>query len=407
MVDSRKERLILLVLTTTSFWIILANKNKILLKIGTINMLTQLHHLRSVFLIAFIGLFLPSCGSSTNTNQATTTPASTIVNEETTLALPSVNQTTLTDDILAINAVAEMGIGINLGNTLDAPNEGDWALAAEEYYIQAFKDAGFQHVRIPVTWNSHVALEAPYQINEDFLNRVEQIVDWSLDRDLYVILNVHHDDWLKKDFDSVSNRNRFDSIWLQVSDRFKDKSAKLMFEILNEPQDLTIEQLNNLNKRALTIIRNQTANRLVVFAGTEYSNVDALLAIEVPDSNDEYLIGNFHSYDPWQFAGMCLNDWSTDNDKQALKDIYQKAFDWSSTNNIPVMVNEFGVAKYDFENPENVCEQSQRENYIRSHVNFAKEFGISATFWDDGGSFSTYNRSENAWGAEKDILVGN
>ncbi len=47
------------------------------------------------------------------------------------------------------------------------------------------------------------------------------------------------------------------------------------------------------------------------------------------------------------------------------------------------------------------------EDYIRAHVSFAKEFGVAATFWDDGGSFSTYNLAENTWGAEKDILVGN
>jgi endoglucanase len=305
-----------------------------------------------------------------------------------------------------MNAVAAMGIGINLGNTLDAPTEGEWALAAEEYYIQAFKDAKFGHVRIPVTWNSHVELTAPYKVDEDFMNRVELIVDWAIDRDLYVILYVHHDDWLKKDFDNIVNRNRFDSIWLQVSERFKHKSARLIFEILNEPHNITIAQLNTLNKRALTIIRNQTENRLVAFAGSEYSNLDALLAVDIPDNNDKYLMGNYHSYDPWNFAGMCVESWGTDNDKQALKAIYQKASDWSSTNNIPVTVNEFGSAKYDFEHPENICDQSQREAYIRAHVQFATEFGIAATFWDDGGSFSTYDRAEDSWGPEKDILVG-
>ena len=69
------------------------------------------------------------------------------------------------------------------------------------------------------------------------------------------------------------------------------------------------------------------------------------------------------------------------------------------------MVNEFGVAKYDFTQPENKCEQTEREAYIRAHVINAKKYGVAATFWDDAGSFSTYDRIENSWGPEKDILV--
>ncbi|MCO4800203.1 MAG: glycoside hydrolase family 5 protein, partial [Colwelliaceae bacterium] len=240
-----------------------------------------------------------------------------------------------------------------------------------------------------------------------FLNRVEQIVDWSLARELYVIINIHHDDWFKTDYDNISNKNRFDSIWIKLSERFKEKSSRLIFEIFNEPHGLTVEELNSVNKRALSIIRNQTSNRLVVFAGNEYSNIDTLVTMDIPDSNDRFLIGNFHSYDPWNFAGICTQEWGSEQDKQALREIYQKANNWSLEHDIPVMVNEFGVAKYDFKQPENICIQSQRESYIRAHVNYAKEFGIAASFWDDGGSFSTYDRTNNTWGPEKDILIDN
>lgn len=359
-------------------------------------------------ILALTSCLILSCGGSGVTQQASTGEIVTIDDNtptETLLDLPSVIQNTLVDEISATDAIANMAIGINLGNTLDAPIEGEWALAAEEYYIQAIKDAGFKHIRIPITWGNHIASEAPYEVDIDFLNRVEQIVTWALDRDLYVIINVHHDEWIKTNFASITTRNRFDSIWTQVSERFKTTSAKLIFEILNEPQQLALSDTNTLNLRALNIIRNQTSNRLVVFAGTEYSNVNKLLEVAVPDSEDAFLLGNFHSYDPWGFAGQCQNEWGSDADQEALTAIYQKAADWSKNNNIPVMVNEFGSAKYDFTQPENVCLQSQREAYITAHVANAKAFGIAATFWDDGGSFSTYNRADNTWGSEKDILV--
>jgi len=311
----------------------------------------------------------------------------------------------LPDEISPATAVAEMKVGINLGNTLDAPNEGDWALPVQASFLAAFKDAGFKHVRIPVTWQEHVGQSAPYEIDADFLARVEEIVDWALAQDLYVILNAHHEGWLKNNYSSVSNQNRFDSIWTSVAAHFKNKPAKLMYEMLNEPNGMTMDNVNELNKRVLEIIRGENPNRLVVFSGNGFTPVDSLLSAEIPDVSDKFLIGNFHSYDPWEFAGQCQKSWGADADKVALRDIYIRASDWAVVNQIPVIVNEFGTAKYDFTQPENICELSQRLDYLSEHVSLMSEFGIAGSFWDDGGSFSSYDRTNNSWGPEKDVLV--
>lgn len=356
-------------------------------------------------------LTLSSCGSSSSGSPQTPTPTPTPAPtpappaEEIQLPLPDTQVVVLSDAMSPAQAIADMGVGINLGNTLDAPTEGEWALAAEEYYIQAFKDAGFGHVRVPITWGNHIQAEAPYTIDVDFLDRVEQIVDWVLDRDLYVIINVHHDSWIKENYDDISQRNRFDSIWMQVSERFKDKSAKLLFEIINEPRGLEISEINTLNQRALSIIRNQFENRIVVFAGNEWSALDDLFNVATPSQTDDFLIANFHNYDPWNFAGICVQSWGTEQDKEQMETIYQRAAQWSQDNQIPIMMNEFGVAKYDFQNPENECAQDQREDYLRTSVSLIHQYGLSATFWDDGGSFSSYDRANNIWGPEKDILV--
>ena len=328
-----------------------------------------------------------------------------VVPAEAPLQLPDVDVVIDPQPISPLMAVNEMGIGINLGNTLDAPSEGSWAPAAEEQFIIDFKEAGFKHVRIPVTWHERTESSAPYQVDVAEMDRVEIIVDWALKQDLYVILNAHHDNWLKDNYASQSNRNRFDSIWLQIVERFKHKSAKLMFEILNEPVGLTIDNVNEINVRILDIIRRSNPTRLVVFSGNGYTPIDSLLAAAIPDENDDYLIANFHAYDPWPFAGQCLRNWGTDIDIAELGDIYQKADNWSVENDIPVTVNEFGVAHFDFTAPENVCNEDDRLKYIEAHVNFATEHGIGATFWDDAGSFSTYDRENYSWGPEKNILV--
>jgi len=323
------------------------------------------------------------------------------------LELPDVELVVDENPILPQTAVREMGIGINLGNTLDAPTEGAWAPVVEEKVIIDFKEAGFKHVRIPVTWDKRTTTTAPYTIDAQEMDRVEEVVDWALDQDLYVILNVHHDDWLKKGGNTLtqSNKNRFDSIWLQIVERFKNKSAKLLFEILNEPVDLTSANVDRLNERVLEIIRRVNPTRLVVFSGNGFTPLNALLSAAIPDTDDDYLIGNFHAYDPWPFAGQCLRGWGTESDKDELENIYKQAQAWSLENNIPLTINEFGAAKFDFTAPNNICELEDRLQYLESHVEFATDYGISATFWDDAGSFSTYDRATGTWGPEKDILV--
>lgn len=302
------------------------------------------------------------------------------------------------------DAVAEMGIGINLGNTLDAyPNEGDWAPAAQQSYLAAYAEAGFNHVRIPVTWDSHTAASAPYAVSAARMDRTEQVVDWALAQGYHVVLNAHHEIWLKQDYKNAAKRARFDAIWQQIAERFQHKSARLSFEILNEPNGMTAAQSNDLNPRILDIIRANNPDRLVVIAGSGFTPVNTLADIELPD--DRQLIANFHSYDPWPFAGQCVRGWGTSADKAELENVYRTARNWAQANGVPVTVNEFGAAHYDHEKPHNICEQADRLSYLRAHVNFATQYGIAATVWDDNESFGIYNRQQDSWGPEKDILV--
>ncbi|HEY7886536.1 MAG TPA: cellulase family glycosylhydrolase, partial [Cellvibrionaceae bacterium] len=123
------------------------------------------------------------------------------------------------------DAVSAMGIGINLGNTLDAPSEGAWAQPAQKQHFQDFTQAGFKHVRIPATWDNHTAESSPYTITQARLDRTEQIVDWALAEGLYVILNAHHEHWLSEGYNS-SKQARFNAMWTQIAARFQHKSAR-------------------------------------------------------------------------------------------------------------------------------------------------------------------------------------
>jgi len=304
--------------------------------------------------------------------------------------------------------VENMQIGLNLGNTFDAPFEGAWAPVAELKTFVDFKEAGFNHVRMPATWHNHTDINFPYDVNLERMDRTEQVVDWALAQGYVVIINMHHEKWLKDNYSDVNNQERFDAIWRQISARYKNKSARLIFEILNEPhgtsRNMTIDDVNDANERILTIIRESNPTRNVVFSGSGWTAVEDLVATEVPD--DDYLIGNFHSYDPHNFAGDCKITWGTPADHDALETKYDEAKAWSVEHNIPVMVNEFGVAKFDWQIPENICAQDQRLLYIQAHVTFATERGFAASYWDGPDSFAVYDRKKDAWAEdEKNILV--
>ncbi|HEY7772637.1 MAG TPA: cellulase family glycosylhydrolase [Marinagarivorans sp.] len=299
--------------------------------------------------------------------------------------------------------VANMGTGINLGNTLDEPKGQDWGATPEsKAYFEGIKAAGFKHVRIPVTWGGRTEASAPYRVEPEWLDRVEQAVDWALAEGLYVIVNAHHEDWLKIDF-NAQKQARIEAIWRQVAERLQHKPQRLIFEILNEPNGMTLAQVDALNPVLLAAMRASNPHRAVVFSGSGFTPYTELLMVEVPTGAN--LIGNFHSYDPWPFAGQCTRGWGSTADRAELRAIYQQVADWSANQNIPVTVNEFGAAHLDFEKPDNVCDVDDRKAYLRHHVVLQKEFGIAGTVWDDDGSFQIYKRASNTWDGALESLI--
>lgn len=286
--------------------------------------------------------------------------------------------------------------GINIGNTMEAPTEGEWYNGLiQEYYFDDYKNAGFNCIRIPIRWDEHTSDVSPYNVNPAWLDRVEQVVNWGLTRDLYLIINAHHEWWLVDNYTDPNIRERFISIWRQVSERFKDKSGKLLFEIINEPHGLTEDENNEVNQNILLIIRETNPKRIVIFGGNEWSGSDQLLSAAIP--NDEYLMGYYHSYDPWDFAGESNGTWGTYDDINAIKSKFAKVVNWSSANNIPVIISEFGAVRS--------CDYNSRMLHYYIYVEQALIYNIAFQVWDDGGDFGIYERSSRSWPEVKDILI--
>ena len=296
----------------------------------------------------------------------------------------------------AHDAVNAMARGINLGNTLDPPGgEGTWNNPpAEEYYFDDYRDAGFTCVRLSITWGGHIDTLPPYTIDSDWLDRIEEIVDWGLSRNLLIIINAHHEWWIKYDY-SEGNIARFDSLWSQIATRFQDKSDSLIFEMINEPEPMSLADVNELNERILGIIRRTNPTRNVCFSGHRWSNSEELLVAAVPD--DDYIIGYYHSYDPWPFGLEGPGTYGSSSDIAATEAKFQSVAAWATENDVPVILGEFGFI--------NLCEYNSRMCAYATVVEKALVYNVAFQAWDDGGDFRIYNREERTWNEIKDILI--
>jgi hypothetical protein len=296
------------------------------------------------------------------------------------------------------DAISQMTKGINLGNTLEPPYEGEWGNpATQEYMFDMYKAEGFNFVRVPVRWDKHMSSTSPYKIDQAWLNRVEQILDWGLSKGLYMVVNSHHDGWIKENYANPVNQARFDSLWSQVVTRFKNKSEKLIFEIANEPvSPMTKAQNDEMHQKAIKVIRKTNPTRLIIFQGIDWGGSDALINAAIP--NDPYIIGSFHSYDPYLFGLEGQGTWGTASDISALRAKFQKVKDWSDKNNIPVFLGEFGSLKS--------CDYNSRMKHYKTYMELSETFGFAPAAWDDGGNFRIMNRSAKTWDDDiKDIIA--
>lgn len=192
-----------------------------------------------------------------------------------------------------------LGRGVNFGNMLEAPNEGDWGVRVREEYAQLVADAGFQTVRLPVKWSGHAGAAAPYIIDSTFLARVDEIVGWLLEQDLNVILDFHHYDELVEN--PSAHADRFIAIWRQLAQHYSSAPNGLLFELLNEPSGaLDDDAWNALYPRALAAVRETNPYRKVVIGPTAWNGIGALPGLVWPD--DKNVIVTVHYYDPFSFT---------------------------------------------------------------------------------------------------------
>ncbi len=306
------------------------------------------------------------------------------------LSLPTIAQ------ITPAEAIEQMGRGINLGNTFEAPDEGEWGNNfAKELYFDMYKEAGFSTVRIPVRWDEHTMTSSPYTVDQVWMDRIEEVVDWGLERDLIIIINAHHEDWFKESYAQQTTRDRMDSIWSQVAVHFKDKPEKLFFEMMNEPQGLEQDEIDDFNQRTMALLRKTNPTRMIIYGGKGWSSSGDMMDAIVPD--DPYIIAYYHAYNPWSFAGESQGTWGSESDIQNKLNSFANVRQWADEQGVEVLLGEFGNM-YD-------CDYNSAMKHYATDVEGCITNKIAWTVWDDDGWFQVLMRDDEKWNEIKDVLI--
>ena len=315
----------------------------------------------------------------------------------------------------AMAFLRRMGLGWNLGNTLDA--HGTWVTGSElntetcwgnpkttPELFQALKDAGFGFVRIPITWAGHV--DNDFTIHEVWMNRVQEIVDMALDAGLIAIINTHHDidyNLYYPDREHEEQSRAFVSgIWSQVAARFADYDERLVFESLNEPRlaktiyewtfnPLMLEVkesaqcINELNQLFVDTVRaaggfNETRYLAVpgYAAGVDGNNPDYFVL--PTDTADNRIMVAAHAYSPYPFAldkmGTAAFDKDKPSDRSAVMLPLKALYDRWISKGIPAYMGEFGSL-----NKDNL---QARVDHAALYVSAGTQWNIPVCWWDNG-----------------------
>lgn len=337
----------------------------------------------------------------------------------------------------ALNFVEDMGLIWNLGNSLEAKDcdyladkmlyETGWGNPyVTRELVQTVADVGFKTIRIPVSWHNHI--DENWQIDKEWLDRVQEIVDWALEEDMYVIINIHHDDgkeYVYTSYACVEQSQKYvKAIWSQLSQRFVNYDERLIFEVLNEPRQIgasnewwieeetelgkeCIESLNQINQTAVDTIRENggnNASRYIMVPGYCASpNYVLDDNFKLPqDSADNRLLVSVHAYTPYNFAladtiESTATDYFSMENGASISEIHSfmaGLYDKYVSQGIGVVIGEFGARDRDG----NV---ESRMEYTAYYTARARYNGMTVGWWDNnifegnGQRFGLIDRSDN------------
>lgn len=324
----------------------------------------------------------------------------------------SIISATPKDGIPSVDFAKEMTIGWNLGNTFDADTETAWgAPKTTKAMIDAVKAAGFETIRIPVSWSKHV--DSSYNIDSTWMNRVKEVVDYAVANDMYIILNVHHDNYSESEIDSeagfcvttdsskkTKSKDYLSKVWTQIATTFAAYDEKLVFEVLNEPRAVgtdwewgfysdsarakakdLCDVITEYEETCISAIRAVPGNedRFLMVPGYAASGADSsmLAKYTMPDNDtaNDKLILSTHAYSPFNFAMGNADKTFGSDDKSSLDSIFNYLKTTYTDKGIGVVMGEASAS--------NKGNTDERIKWAEYYFGKAKNAGIPVVLWDN------------------------
>ncbi len=285
---------------------------------------------------------------------------------------------------------------VNLGNDLDAPATGEWGHIIEETSLQHIADAGFDTVRLPVRWNLQAGGAPDFIIPESYFDRVTEVIDWALARDLNLILDVHHFEQLMED--PEANRAAFLKIWEQIANRYKDLPPSVMFEVVNEPTGaFQGDIMRAYITEAIGSIRRSNPDRLLIIGGDHWNSINTLDTI--PQIDDPNIVHTYHYYHPFEFTHQKTSwtelensptaYWGSDEDRAQLIAEIDGSLAHREATGRALFVGEFGAYE----------EAPYRDmiDYLKASREAFEAADLGWCVWNFTSSFSIFDTDTEAW----------
>ena len=352
---------------------------------------------------------------------------------------PSYNTNPLPDDATgmsstAVQLAAKIKIGWNIGNTLEATGgETAWGNPkVTKALIDLVKANGFNAIRIPCSWNQF-AVASTAKIQADWLNRVKEVVQYCVDNDMYVIVNVHWDGgWLEENCTEdkkEANNAKQKAFWEQIATQLRGFDEHVLFASANEPHVSDATQMAVLKSYHQTFIdvvrstggKNTYRTLIVQGPATDIVKTNTLMTSLPTDKTTNRMMVEVHYYGPWNFAGLTEDaSWgkmfyywgtgyhsTTDTSRNAtygeeteLATNFKLMKTQFVDKGIPVVLGEFGaIRRTNLTGDALTLHLNSRAYYIKTVVQQAKANGLLPFYWDEGSTgnngFGIFNRSNN------------
>lgn len=218
----------------------------------------------------------------------------------------------------AVQLAAKIKLGWNAGNTMEAiGGETAWGNPKiSRELIDLVKKSGFNAIRIPCAWDQYVSNPVKAKIQADWLNRVKEVVQLCVERDMYVLLNIHWDGgWLENNCTpekQAENNAKQKAFWEQIATHLRDFDEHLLFCSANEPNVHNADEMAVLNSYHQTFIDavrstgGRNSYRVLVIQGpsTDIETTNKLMTSLPEDKIANRMMVEIHYYTPWNFCGL-------------------------------------------------------------------------------------------------------